>query len=300
MLSRPVRYLLAVVDHGSFTRAAVALHVSQPAVSQQVRELEQRLGVLLLDRSGRTIRATDSGEAYIRHARRALSELEAARRVVRDVEDLSIGSLRIGFTPSFAAYLIAPLIERFYTRFPGISLTLAEMAQEQIELALAADELDVGIAFGDVEGKEIEWTPLHCERLTLVVGPQHELSGTTELVPAAGLANYPLALLGSTFATRQTVDSFFSANRVVPRIALEANSIASIVGIVQRSKLATILPEAVACEQFGLCFIRLAPAFRGRQVALLQRRGGYQSAACRAFTVLLLDYTRHQSFISQG
>jgi LysR family cyn operon transcriptional activator len=78
MLARPIRYLKAVADHGSFTRAAAALRVSQPALSQQIRELEERMGMQLLDRSGRTVRATDVGEAYLRHVRRALDELEAA------------------------------------------------------------------------------------------------------------------------------------------------------------------------------------------------------------------------------
>ena len=70
MLVRPLWYLKAVADHGSFTRAAAALHVSQPALSQQIRELEERMGVQLLDRSGRTVRPTDVGEAYLRHVQR--------------------------------------------------------------------------------------------------------------------------------------------------------------------------------------------------------------------------------------
>jgi LysR family transcriptional regulator, cyn operon transcriptional activator len=98
MLVRPLRYLKAVADHGSFTRAAAALHVSQPALSQQIRELEERMGVQLLDRSGRTVRPTDVGEAYLRHVRRALDELEVGGRAIRDVQDLSSGALRLGFT----------------------------------------------------------------------------------------------------------------------------------------------------------------------------------------------------------
>ena len=86
MLIPSVRYLKAVADHGSFTRAAAALHVSQPALSQQIRELEGRMGAQLLDRSGRTVRPTDVGEAYLRHVRRALDELEVGGRAIRDVQ----------------------------------------------------------------------------------------------------------------------------------------------------------------------------------------------------------------------
>src|ERR1700736_4327226 len=150
MLVRPLRYLNAVADHGSFTRAAAALHVAQPALSQQIRELEERMGVQLLDRSGRTVRPTDVGEAYLRHVRRALDELEVGGRAIRDVQDLSSGALRLGFTPSFAIYLLGPLVGRYRDRFPGIVLTITEMAQEEMELGLSADALDVGLAFSDV------------------------------------------------------------------------------------------------------------------------------------------------------
>ena len=94
MLLRPIHYLKAVVDHGSFTRAASALHVSQPALSQQIREFEERMGVQLLDRTGRKIRPTDAGEAFLFHVRRALDELEVGGRAIRDVQDLSSGALR--------------------------------------------------------------------------------------------------------------------------------------------------------------------------------------------------------------
>ena len=88
---RTLRYLIAVAEHGNFTRAAEALHVSQPALSQQILQMENRLGVVLLDRSGRTVTVTDAGQAYMVHARRALSELELGRRAIHDVRDLSRG-----------------------------------------------------------------------------------------------------------------------------------------------------------------------------------------------------------------
>ena len=100
MLLRHLRYLLAVAEHRNFTRAAEALHVSQPTLSQQVRQLEEQLRVQLLDRSGRSVRPTDAGELYLLHARRALRELEAAQRAIHEVRDLSRGRLRLGMTPT--------------------------------------------------------------------------------------------------------------------------------------------------------------------------------------------------------
>jgi LysR family transcriptional regulator, cyn operon transcriptional activator len=290
MLVRPLRYLKAVADHGSFTRAAAALHVSQPALSQQIRELEERMGLQLLDRSGRTVRPTDAGEAYLRHVRRALDELEVGGRAIRDVQDLSSGTLRLGFTPSFAIYMLGPLIRRYRDRFPGIVLTITEMAQEEMELALGADALDLGLAFSDVVAEDVEWLPLHAERLSLIVGQRHPAANGNREMDAAALAAEPLALLGPSFATRAMVDRYMRRNGVHPHVAVEANSIAAIVEIVRLAELATILPETLAQEQRGLCIVRLKPAIDSRRVALLQRRGGYRSGASRAFVVVAQDY----------
>jgi LysR family cyn operon transcriptional activator len=292
MLVRPLRYLKAVADHGTFTRAAAALHVSQPALSQQIRELEERMGVQLLDRSGRTVRPTDVGEAYLRHVRRALDELEVGGRAIRDVQDLSSGALRLGFTPLFAIYLLGPLIRRYRDRFPGIVLTITEMAQEEMELALGADALDLGLAFSDVLAEDVEWLPLHTEKMSLIVGQGHPAAKRDREMDTAALAAEPLALLGPTFATRAMVDRYLRSVGVHPYVAVEANSIAAIVEMVRRAGLATILPEVVAQEQMGLCVVRLAPAIDSLRVALLQRRGSYRSAASRAFVAVAQDYAK--------
>jgi LysR family cyn operon transcriptional activator len=292
MLLPSVRYLKAVADHGSFTRAAAALHVSQPALSQQIRELEGRMGAQLLDRSGRTVRPTDVGEAYLRHVRRALDELEVGGRAIRDVQDLSSGALRLGFTPSFAIYLLGPLIRRYRDRFPGIVLTITEMAQEEMERAVSTDVLDVGLAFSDVLAQDVEWLPLHAERLSLIVGQEHPAATGDREMDTAALAAESLALLGPTFATRVTVDRYLRRHGVQPLVAVEANSIAAVVEIVRVARLATILPEPVAQEQAVLSVVRLTPAIGSRRVALLQRRGGYRSAASRAFVTVAKDYTK--------
>ena len=292
MLVRPLRYLKAVADHGSFTRAAAALHVSQPALSQQIRELEERMGVQLLDRSGRTVRPTDVGEAYLRHVQRALDELEVGGRAIRDVQDLSSGALRLGFTPLFAIYLLGPLIRLYRDRFPGIVLTITEMAQEEMELALGADALDLGLAFSDVLAEDVEGLPLHTEKMSLIVGQGHPAANSDREMDTAALTAEPLALLGPTFATRAMVDRYLRSVGVHPYVAVEANSIAAIVEMVRRAGLATILPEVVAQEQMGLCVVRLAPAIDSLRVALLQRRGGYRSAASRAFVAVAQDYAK--------
>ena len=117
MLLRQLSYFIAVAEHCGFSRAA-ALHVSQPALSQQIRQLEAMLEVQLFDRSGRRIRLTDAGEIWLEYARRALRELEEGRRALHDAEDLQHGKLRIAMTPTFTTYMLGPLMEAYYRRYP--------------------------------------------------------------------------------------------------------------------------------------------------------------------------------------
>lgn len=171
---RHLRYLLAVAEHGNFTRAAADLHLSQPTLSQQIRQLERMAGMPLLDRTGRTVRLTDAGTVYARHARAALAELAAAERAVHDVEDLSRGHLRIALTPSFTAYLLGPLLTAMRERYPGISVDVRESSQDTIESGLLDDEFDLGIAFAGPHSPGIEAAPLFTETLSLVTAVDRE------------------------------------------------------------------------------------------------------------------------------
>lgn len=280
MLLRHIRYLKAVADHGSFTRAAQALHVSQPALSQQIKELEERLGAQLLDRSGRQIQPTDLGRAYLERARRALDELEEGARAIRDVEDLSAGSLRLGITPTVAAYLIGPLSQRFRASYPGIALSIHVASHEEIEPALIDDRLDLGIGFGDLSPEDIEVIPLHMEHLALITNSRRSSMRKT-VISAAEAASLPLALLDSSFSIRRTVEHYFRHEGLKPNIAVEANSIPALIELVRLTDLATILPENVGGS--GLRTVRIKPAFEPRRAALLRRRNAYCSAAARAF-----------------
>jgi LysR family transcriptional regulator, cyn operon transcriptional activator len=289
MLLRHIRYLTAVVDHGSFTKAAQMLHVSQPALSQQIKELEDRLGAQLLDRSGRQVRPTDRGAVYLRYVRRIQEELDEAARAVRDVEDLSVGSLRLGVTLSVANYLIGPLVQRFRSRYPGISLSIRVASQqEEIEPALRNDELDLGIGFGDLPVEDIEAIPLHNERLALIAGAGR-LPARKAIVTADELLATPLALLDTSFSIRRTVDRYFARMGKRPDIVIEANSITVLTEIVRQTDVATILPANVAGA--GLSVATFKPELELRPAALLQRRNAYRSAAVRAFVAMALEVT---------
>ncbi len=293
---RHLRYLLAVAEHGNFTRAAEELHISQPTLSQQIKQLERTLGVQLLDRTGRTVRLTDAGAVYTDHARRALRDLAAAERAVHDVQDLSRGHLRLGVTPTFTAYLVGPLTAEFHTRHPGISLTLMEMTQDRIEAALLADDLDLGIAFAGPHLPGITATALFTETLTLVTGTRRPDAGHVSPLPVKELTDLRLALLSGDFATRGHIDAYFTHHRAAPRISVEANSIQALTEIVRRTGLATVLPDAITHDHPHLVPVPLDPPLPTRTVTLLRREGAYHGAATRAFTRLTRDLVRARGY----
>ena len=281
MLLRHIRYLLAVAEHRNFTRAAEALHVSQPTLSQQIKQLEESLGAPLLDRSGRSVSLTDAGQAYVRFARLALQDLQAGKRAIHDVQDLSRGHLRLAMTPTFTAYLIGPLLAQFNALYPGITVSVEELTQDRMEAALTEDVLDIGIGFTGEHLPDIACEALFVEALSVVVSASHPA------LQAPSWLEQPMVLLNPGFATRRYIDDYCRQQGVKPPIAMEANSISAIIEIVRHTALATILPSAIATAHPGLHAVAIRPALPQRTVALLSRQGAYRSAACTAFVELI-------------
>jgi len=288
MLLRHLRYLLAVADHGGFTRAAEALHVSQPTLSQQIRQLEDSLGVNLFDRTSRTVKPTDAGLAYIESARRVLIELEAGKRAVHDVKDLSRGRLRLAMTPTFIAYLVGPLVRDFSARYPNIHLELFELSMDDIEAGLADDSLDVAIAFTAVTHAELEIIPAFTETLALMVGREHPLYGHGAPLSSEDVAQLEFALLTPDFFTRTSINDYFRRERITPRVPIEVNSVNTLLEVLRHTSMATILPEPIATQERALHRLRVHGQAPSRGAALLRRQNNYHSAASLAFVDLVL------------
>ncbi|WP_424637514.1 transcriptional regulator CynR [Embleya sp. AB8] len=294
---RHLRYLLAVAERANFTRAAEDLHISQPTLSQQIKQLERTIGAQMFDRTGRTVRLTDAGETYVHYARRALRDLAAAERAVLDVADLSRGHLRIAVTPTFTTYLVGPLAAELHTRHPGITLDIRETSQDRIEADLLADQLDLAIAFHGPHLPGITATPLYAETLSVVTAAPRGAAGPPRPLPVADLSGHQLALLSGDFATRRQVDGYFTAHRIQPRIVVEANSIQALTEIVRRTNLATVLPDAVTHDHPHLTPIPLDPPLPTRTVTLLRRENAYESAATHAFTQITRQHIDTRGYI---
>ncbi len=295
---RSLQYLIAVAEHGNFTRAAEALYVSQPTLSQQIKKLEESLQSILLNRSGRTIELTDTGKIYLRHVRRAWKELDVGMSAIHDVKDLKCGLFRLGWTP-LTDHLTCRLLESFNSHYPNITSKALEMPQNKIELAIIEDDIDVGIVFSNklsskAQSSELEIYTLFEESLCLAVGNGHPHARKKETINLQELRQESLALLDTNFILRQHVDRYCSEHGIIPYVAIEANSLSVIIEIVQTGSLATVLPESIICTQHGLHSIVPSPKLPRKAVSMLYRKGDYKSYACLAFIKLAHNWTAHR------
>lgn len=288
MLLRHLRYLLAVADHGGFTRAAEVLHVSQPTLSQQIRQLEETLGVSLFDRTSRTVRPTDAGLAYIECARRVLVELAAGKRALHDVKDLSRGTLRLAMAPTFMAYVLGPLVRDYIAQFPNIRLEIFELSMGDIETGLVDDSLDIAVAFDQVRNADIESIPAFVETLGLMVGRAHPLYDCHEALTTDQLAELDFALLTPDFATRICIDEYFTRVKITPKVTIQVNSVNTLLEVIRNTAVATILPEPIATQDRALHKLALVDKAPQRGVSILRRKNNYHSAASVAFMNLML------------
>lgn len=301
---RTLQYLFAIAEYGSFTKAAEALHVSQPTLSQQIKQLEDCLQSPLLDRSGRTIRLTDAGEIYLHHARRAWRELDTGTRAIHDVQNLTRGSLRLGWTP-ITDYLTCSLLENFNRRYPGITLSTLEMPQDDIEVAIAEDRIDVGIAFSkpsitDSEHNDIETYTLFEETLYFTIGNSHPRSKQRMKMNAMDLGNESLVLLNPHFALRRHIDQYCLEQGISPQISIETNSLSVIIEMIKLGSLATVLPNTIVRMQSGLHAIEITPELHHHTVSLIWHKTSYKSPACLAFLELASDWSARMLQKSQN
>jgi DNA-binding transcriptional LysR family regulator len=275
---RRLRLFLAVVDGGGMTRAAEAQHVSQPSVSQAIRELEAELGTQLFHRVGRRVVLTAAGEALVEPARQVLRDVETGRAVVEAVAGLRGGRLDMVALPTLAADPLAPLVGAFRRAHPGVDLALADPADaaEVVEL-VASGECEVGITAEPVHDPGLVSHPLGDQDLLAVLPPGTDASHT---MTVKTLARFPLvAAPGGTTTRRQLEDAFAEAG-LTPRIAVVTAQREAILPLVLAGAGATLFPRPLAeqAAALGAIVVSLRPRLT-RPVHLFHRAGPLSPAA---------------------
>lgn len=278
---RHLRYFSAVADTLHFGRAARRVHVSQPTLSQQIRQLEEELGTPLFERARTGVRLTQAGELFRTYASRALEDVDAGKVAVGALRGLATGALRVGYPPSMRG-VVVPALAAVLRKHPGLALSAEEAVVRRVERRLADGKLDVGLAYAPARSPDLDAEPIFDSRLALVVGRGHPLADA-DTVGARQLADLPFALLTRGLRVRVRVDAYFAALRIAPHIALESNAVGTVLAIVRAGLAVTVLPEPRLADAERLVVKRLSPAPRSELAALLWRKGAPRPPAAALF-----------------
>lgn len=271
---RQLEYIVALADHGHFGRAAAAVHVSQPALSAQVRELEDRLGVTLFERDRRSTRPTDAG----------VDVVERARTILRDVGDLVAaaagrgqeltGTVRVGAIPTMAPYLLPALTGAVRRVWPGASLELSELRTDDLVEAVETGALDLGLLATPYDTGSLAVTDLGEESFVLTLPEGHELAGRGPL-PVAILAELPVLLLEDGHCLRDHALAACSLAGAVDHAEVRSASLSTLSQMVAAGVGVTLLPESAltveAREGSGLTTRPFTAPAPGRAIALVWR-----------------------------
>lgn len=293
---RQLRYFLAVAEASSFTRAAERLKVSQPSISQQIKDLEGLLGATLFDRLGKTVRLTQAGLAFRSGAEVVLRKLDEACAAVEQVEGLLSGHLHVGVIPAVAVPWIPPVLERFAEAFPGITVSVHERSSNEVETEVEADRLDLGIGVLTYTSRAIAYERITSTEIGLLVPRRHPLARASQ-VDVATLASERLILLPEAFQLRDMVEEAFRDAKCRPRVAFELNNIDAILAAVARTGLPTLLPSIVlqGRKSLGLEVIPVVGEGLRLDLGLMWPAGGNHSPAARRFAEMTAEVAASQS-----
>lgn len=279
-----LRYFCAIADTGSFSRAAQQTHVSQPSLSQQIRKLEDELGSRLFDRLGRTVRLTESGQAFLPGARAVLRDLEAARSDVVEHKSIVAGSVSIGVIPTIAPYLLPPLIATFSRKFPQLRVTVMEEITPLLLERLRAGSLDLAIVALplQIRGHEFDCVPLEEEKLYAVLPRRHPLRKQRS-ISLGDLENDAFLLLRDGHCFRETAVAACKRARLNPRIIFESGQFSSILSMVSAGLGVSIVPAMAVEKRPGCRFVPLNDERATRTVGAVTLHGRSHTRANAAF-----------------
>jgi LysR family transcriptional regulator, nitrogen assimilation regulatory protein len=222
MQFRHLRYFVKIVEAGSFSRAAATIHVAQPALSQQVGELEERLGVSLLLRSARGVRPTAAGELLYREASEILRMLEQLPGIVRSSSGEAEGTVSFGMTTAVAGAFAGPAVAACKKALPKVTLKFSDADSDVLRARIQAQTLDMALVFEDHFAPNFSRHPIFRQRLYLV--QREPIEGCRGVVSLEQVAKLPLVLPPLPKNRRVVIDRAFEAAGLTPNIIAETDA----------------------------------------------------------------------------
>lgn len=277
-----LRYVCAVAETGSFSRAAEQCHVAQPSLSQQVLKLEEDLGAKLFDRLGRSVRLTEAGRAFLPHARSILHQMEAARTGVADKSQDVHGSVTVGVIPTIAPYVMPGYAARFAKQYPEARLRIVEETTPLLVESLRNLAIDFAVLALPLRHKEFELFPLRTEPLYAVLPKDHPRAGAKTLV-LKELRGESFVMLRDGHCFRGLSIAACARARVTPRIAFESDQFSSLLGMVAAGVGVTLVPEMAIDRSAGCRYVRVSDARAMRTIVAAVLRGRSFNRVQQAF-----------------
>jgi LysR family transcriptional regulator, cyn operon transcriptional activator len=284
---RHLRYFLAVAEAGSFSRAADRLGISQPGISQQMRDLEAGLRVSLFQRRGKRILLTSTGIIFQEHARAILRQVENFLQELSSEPGQLRGALHLGVVPILNVALVPHLLGLFAAAHPGISLTVEEISSTEIETALEEGRMDVGLGFLTRHSPNLRYERLCTDQFALIVSKAHPW-WNRRVIHFSELHQQRLLQLPDTFVMRRMTDEISRNHQVRPRTVAEINSIGTLLRSLGPLEAAALMPKIAlrGKESLKLKAIRLQGKNLALEIGLLRLIDSGANRVVGAFTEL--------------
>ena len=285
---RHVRAFLKVAELHSFTRAAAELHVSQSALTVQVKQLEEELGVLLFDRNKRGVAITAAGRDLLGPLQRLVLDSEAIVGYARDISAVRTGNIAIAALPTIAADLLPRAMRAFLRTNPEVRITVQDVVADRARELVTKSAVDFGLGTASRQDRELQAHPLYRDHLAAFVPASHSLAKSDE-VTLRELEDCHLILPNRESSVRRIVEGAFARARVTAAVRYETNYMPTALAMVRRGLGVAILPEsALDGDPHDVVRVSIRKPAMSRQICLLQRADRSLSPAAASFVQTLL------------
>ncbi|XMA23533.1 LysR family transcriptional regulator (plasmid) [Bacillus bombysepticus] len=282
-----LKYFQTVARTEHMTKAALELHIAQPALSVMIARLEEDLGVPLFDRVGRQIRLNVFGKAFLKHVDKALGALEEGRREIEDLAGLERGSIMLATTTLIR---VADILGPFISLHPDVNFRITQaIAVEDLVNLLEKGEIDFCFATSAIERPGICTFPLETEEIVLAVPSTHRLSGRHS-IHLSEVANDPFINLKVGYSFRKVTDEFCSKAGFLPNIVCEGDEPAAISCMVRAGLGVAFLPAASKRERPPLHLIHIEEPVCQWTPHLVWKEGHYLSLAAQSFREFIMEH----------
>jgi len=290
---RHLRYFQKVAELNSFSEAARALNITQSTLSQQIKKLEDELGVTLLQRDSHHVQLTDIGEAILPAIEKILGDTDTCVNIIHDVKDLGTGSLTIGATQSFTPLLKETIID-FTRQYPGIKLTIVCKQMEELMAMIDKREIDIALCYRPTMPMydSICSEKLFDSSLCVVVSDTHALASRKE-IDINDLQKLTLILPEKGTQARNTFDQITSGLGLKLNIHIEMTEINMLLDVVHGTRFATLVSQITTFNHKGLKAIPLKMDGSSMEGSIHYRRDTYMKKATKKFLEMLSDHNSY-------